>query len=305
MSNSFLYLVTVIIWGSTWIAINYQLGEVASEVSIVYRFALAAACMFAYCYIKKLPLQFSLPQHAQLFAFGLSLFGCNYYLLYSAQLHINSALTSIAFSTLMMVNIVNARIWFKTHISSQVYIGGALGLIGIFTLFWPQISNVHFAENTLLGLGLCAIGVLFASTGNMLSIKNQQNNMALLPATAWGMLYGALFMLVIALIQGQEFNFSYTWPYVASLVYLSIFGSVIAFASYLTLLARIGAHKASYATIMFPAVAVFISTFVEGFAWDIYTFTGLTMMFIGNLVVVAKAKTLKKLRFSVIKTRAV
>jgi drug/metabolite transporter (DMT)-like permease len=288
MNNSFLYVITVIIWGSTWIAINYQLGEVAAEVSIVYRFGLAAFCMFAYCHLKKLPLKFSAKQHVQLFTFGLTLFGFNYYLLYNAQAHINSALTSIAFSTLMIVNIINARLWFKTGISNQVYYGGTLGLMGIVTLFWPQISNVSFGNSTLLGLGLCLIGVLFASTGNMISIKNQHNNMAVLPATAWGMLYGSSFMLVLALIQGQTFNFSFTVQYISSLLYLSIFGSVIAFGCYLTLLARIGAHKASYATIMFPAVAVVISSFVEGFTWDSYTFIGLGLMLAGNLVVLAK-----------------
>ncbi|PKI13196.1 DMT family transporter [Colwellia sp. 12G3] len=295
MSNSFLYIVTVIIWGSTWIAINYQLGEVAAEVSIVYRFGLAALCMFAYCRLKKLPLKFSAKQHVQLFAFGLTLFGFNYYLLYNAQAHINSALTSIAFSTLMMVNIINARLWFKTHISSQVYYGGALGLMGIVTLFWPQISNVHFGDSTLLGLGFCLIGVLFASTGNMISIKNKHNNMPVLPATAWGMLYGSIFMFVLALGQGQTFNFSYTFEYISSLLYLSIFGSVIAFGCYLTLLDRIGAHKASYATIMFPAVAVVISSFVEGFTWDSFTFIGLGLMLAGNLVVLAKPRKRKNI----------
>jgi drug/metabolite transporter (DMT)-like permease len=294
MNNTLLYIITVIIWGSTWIAINYQLGEVAAEVSIVYRFGLAAVCMFAYCRFKKLPLKFSVKQHVQLFAFGLTLFGCNYYLLYNAQIHINSALTSIAFSTLMIVNIINARLWFKTRISSQVYYGGALGLMGIVTLFWPQISNVSFGNSTLLGLGLCLIGVLFASTGNMISIKNQHNNMAVLPATAWGMLYGSSFMFVLALVQGQTFNFSFTVEYISSLLYLSIFGSVIAFGCYLTLLAKIGAHKASYATIMFPAVAVVISSFVEGFTWDSYTFIGLGLMLAGNLVVLAKPRKRKQ-----------
>ena len=294
MSNNLLYVITVLIWGSTWIAINYQLGDVAPVVSIVYRFGLAALIMFAYCRFKKLPLSFSAKQHVQLFAFGLTLFGCNYYLLYNAQAHINSALTSIAFSTLMIANIINARIWFKTRIPSQVYFGGALGLVGIVTLFWPQVSNTEFADSTLLGLGLCMVGVMFASTGNMISIKNQHNNMPVLPATAWGMLYGSLFMFVLALVQGQTFNFSFTLPYISSLLYLSIFGSVIAFGCYLTLLARIGAHKASYATIMFPAVAVVISSFVEGFVWDVYTFSGLGLMLAGNLVVLAKPKTSKK-----------
>jgi len=304
MSNNFLYGITVLIWGSTWIAINYQLGDVAPEASIVYRFALAAVIMFAYCRFKKLPLHFTAKQHGQLFAFGLCLFACNYYLLYNAQAHINSALTSIAFSTLMVVNIINARLWYKTRITKQVYYGGALGLIGIVTLFWPQINTVELGESTLIGLGFCMIGVLFASTGNMISIKNQQKNMAVLPATAWGMLYGSIFMLVVALIQGKDFDFSFTVPYISSLLYLSLFGSVIAFGCYLTLLNNIGAHKASYATIMFPAVAVVISTFVEGFVWDSYTFVGLSLMLSGNLLVLAKPKKRRKLQKVVSMTEA-
>jgi drug/metabolite transporter (DMT)-like permease len=205
----------------------------------------------------------------------------------------------------MVINILNARIWFKTHISSQVYYGAALGLIGIVTLFWPQISNVNFGNTTLLGLGLCLIGVMFASTGNMLSIKNQHNNMPLLPTTAWGMLYGSALMFILALVQGQTFNFSYTIEYISSLLYLSIFGSVIAFGCYLTLLARIGAHKASYATIMFPAIAVVISSFVEGFIWDTFTFVGLTMMLAGNLVVLAKPGIFKRKRITPLKATAV
>jgi len=246
--------------------------------------------MFAYCRFKKLPLRFAAKQHLQLFAFGLCLFACNYYLLYNAQAHINSALTSIAFSTLMIVNIINARLWYKTHITRQVYYGGALGLVGIVTLFWPQINTVELGASTLLGLGLCMVGVVFASMGNMISMKNKQKNMAVLPATAWGMFYGSLFILVIALVQGKDFNFSFTLPYISSLLYLSLFGSVIAFGCYLTLLNNIGAHKASYANIMFPAVAVVISTFVEGFVWDAYTFIGLGLMLFGNLLVLAKSK---------------
>lgn len=290
MSNSTLYILTVMIWGSTWIAINYQLGDIPVEVSIAYRFGLAALMLFIYCYFKKLTLKFTRKQHAQFFSFGICLFGFNYFLLYSGQVYINSALASIAFSTLMLMNIINARLWYKTHITKQVYLGGALGLIGIVTLFWPQINNVEFGRETLLGLSLCLVGVAFASVGNMISMKNQQQKLPILQANAWGMAYGALFMVMMVFIQGKSFSFSFTVPYISSLIYLSLFGSVIAFGCYLSLLNRIGAHKASYSSIMFPAVAVLISTFIEGFVWDIYTITGLSTMLIGNLVVLARPR---------------
>jgi drug/metabolite transporter (DMT)-like permease len=288
MNNTFLYIITVIIWGSTWIAINFQLGDVAAEVSIVYRFGLAALILFSYCKYKALPLRFSLQNHAQFALFGITLFGFNYYLLYSAQQHINSALTCIAFSSIMFFNVFNARIWYGTKITKQVYLGGTFGLIGIVTLFWPQINDTQLGAETLLGLGLCITGTFFASTGNMLSMKNQKLQLPLMSANAWGMLYGSIFMALVAIVQDRSFNFDTSFSYISSLLYLSIFGSVIAFGSYLTLLNRIGTHKASYTSIMFPAVAVIISTIVEGFSWTLFTITGLTFILIGNLVVLAR-----------------
>jgi drug/metabolite transporter (DMT)-like permease len=288
MNNTFLYIITVIIWGSTWIAINYQLGDVAAEASLVYRFGLAAIILFLYCQFKGLRLSFSLRHHVQFLLFGITLFGINYFLLYSAQQHINSALTCIAFSTIMFFNVFSARIWYGTKITKQVYIGGAFGLIGIVTLFWPQINDTQLGGETLLGLGLCIAGTLFASTGNMLSMKNQKLKLPLMSANAWGMFYGASFMALVTIAQGKNFSFDYSFSYVSSLLYLSIFGSVIAFGSYLTLLNRIGTHQASYASIMFPAVAVIISTFVEDFSWTTFTVIGLVFILIGNLVVLAR-----------------
>jgi drug/metabolite transporter (DMT)-like permease len=290
MSNTFLYVITVLIWGSTWIAINYQLGDVPPEASIIYRFGLAALILFIYCRFKNLSLIFNIKQHLQFFLFGLTLFGCNYYFIYSAQQHINSALTSIAFSMIMFFNVINARIWFKTKITQQTYVGAILGLIGIIVLFWPEINDTELGKETLLGLSLCLIGTLLASTCNMVSMKNKLMNLPMMQANAWGMFYGTLVMTIVLFAQGKSFSFSYTLPYISSLLYLSIFGSIIAFASYLTLLNSIGAHKASYTSVMFPAVAVVISTLVEGFSWNSYTVIGLLIIVAGNIVVLTKPK---------------
>ena len=290
MSNTFLYMITVLIWGSTWIAINYQLGDVPPEASIIYRFGLAALILFAYCRFKNLSLTFNIKQHVQFILFGLTLFGCNYYFIYSAQQYINSALTSIAFSMIMFFNVINARIWFKTKITQQTYIGAILGLIGIIVLFWPQINDTELGKETLLGLSLCLIGTLLASTGNMVSMKNKLMNLPMVQANTWGMFYGTLIMTAVLIAQGKSFSFSYTLPYISSLLYLSIFGSIIAFASYLTLLNNMGAHKASYTSVMFPAVAVVISTLVEGFSWNSYTVIGLLIIVAGNIAVLTKPR---------------
>lgn len=304
MNNSFLYLITVLIWGSTWIAINYQLGDVAPEASVTYRFALAAFILFIFTRMKRLPMIFPMKQHALFAAFGICLFGLNYLLLYNAQQHINSALACIAFSTLMLMNMVNAKIFFKTHITKQVYFGGAFGLVGIVTLFWPQLTDIKLGAATFLGLGLCLLGTFSASIGNMLSIKNQKNSVPIVQANAWGMLYGAIFTSIAVVVQGKHFTFSFEPAYLSSLVYLSLFGSVIAFGCYLTLMTRIGSHKTSYANIIFPAIAVLISTVFEGFTWSEYTVIGLGFVLLGNLVVLTKTTTLQRL-FSVKQTAKV
>ncbi|WP_206483247.1 DMT family transporter [Thalassotalea sp. G2M2-11] len=290
MNNFLLYMLTVLIWGSTWIAINYQLGEVSNEASLSYRFGLAALVLFAYCKLKKHSLSFQLKHHGQFFFFGLTLFSANYFFLYSGQQYINSALTCIAFSLILFANIINAKIWYNTRISKRVYLGGFIGISGITTLFWPEIYLTEFGDQVLLGLLLCVIGTLFASTGNMLSIGHQRKQLPLLPTTAWGMFYGASFMALVNVLQGKSFGFDMSLPYVSSLLYLSIFGSVIAFSCYLTLLNNIGAHKASYSSIMFPAVAVIISTFVEDFQWSGYTIIGFLLIVIGNIIVLTPTK---------------
>ena len=288
-----LYAATVLIWGSTWFAINFQLGTVAPEASVVYRFVLASLIVFVYCLARKQSLRFSLKQHGQLALFGICLFGTNYFLLYNAQSHINSALSCIAFSTLLIMNIVNARLFFGTKVLPMVYLGGALGLIGIITLFWPQATSLSLSDATVFGFVLCLLGTLSASFGNMLSIKNHQDGFAIMPANAWAMGYGSLFMTILLFIQGKTFNFDWSFDYLASLFYLSVFGSVIAFACYLSLLTQIGAHKASYSNILFPAVAVVISTFFEGFEWTTYTVLGFTAIMLGNMVLLIKPKKVK------------
>lgn len=288
MNNIFLYIVTVLIWGSTWIAINYQLGDVSPAVSLSYRFSLAAGILFLFCKQQKIPLNFPIKLHIQFFAFGLTLFGCNYYLLYSAQQHINSALTCIGFSLIMVFNIINARIWYNTKITQQFYIGGFLGIVGITILFWPQVTNIYLGQQTLIGLGFCLLGTILASIGNMLSIRNQKKQAPLHAANAWGMFYGSMALGLWALFKGDAFILPMNVAYITSLLYLALFGSVIAFGCYLTLLNRIGAQKTSYANVMFPAIAVLISSLVENFQWSIFTAIGLSCIFIGNIIVLSK-----------------
>ena len=251
MNNTFLYLVTVLIWGSTWLAIEFQLGVVAPEVSVVYRYCLAAAVLFIWCKIKGLSLSFKAKDHLWFVSLGLFLFCLNYILAYRAQVHITSALAAIAFSMMLWINIVLSRLIFGTRAGARVLLGALLGIVGILVLFAPQIETVSLDDSVFFGSVLALLGALMASCGNMVSQAAQKRNLPVMQGNAWSMLYGAILTGIIAVAGGHEFNFDATFTYITSLVYLAIFGSVVAFGAYLTLLGRIGAHKAGSATVMF------------------------------------------------------
>lgn len=291
MSNGILYLITVMVWGSTWLAIEFQLGVVAPEVSVFYRYSLAALLLFGWCRARGLRLDFGLRAHSRFLLLGLLLFCLNYILTYHAQQYITSALAAIAFSTMLWMNIINARLFFGVRSGPRVIIGSVLGVAGIVTLFLPQVGTISFSDATLYGATLAVIGAFIASLGNMVSQEAQKGGIPVLQANAWGMFYGALLTGAIALGQGHAFNFDASPGYVLSLAYLALFGSVIAFGAYLTLLGRIGAHKAGYAVVMFPVVALMLSVFFEGLQITLNIIAGVVLVTAGNVIILRRERT--------------
>ena len=285
LNNGLLYAITVMIWGSTWFAIEFQLGIVAPEVSVAYRYLAAASILFLWCKSRGLPLKFNLKSHRWFALMGLFMFCLNYILAYRAQIHITSALSAIAFSAMLWMNILNARIFFGVRVTARVYLGALLGIVGIVVLFGPRVGEISLTDSVLFGSVLAVTGALMASFGNMVSQAAQRDALPVVPSNAWSMLYGGVLTSVLALGQGHEFNFDLSPGYVISLAYLTVFGSVIAFGAYLTLLGRIGAHRAGYATVAFPVVALTLSMLFEGLALDGFIATGFMLVLAGNLLV--------------------
>jgi len=284
MSNWLLYMVTVLVWGTTWIAIEFQIGDVAPEVSVFYRYLFAAILLIAWCRVQGLQLRFAARAHGRFVLLGLLLFSVNYIVTYHAQLHITSALTAIVFSTMLWMNIINSRLFFGTRIDRGTIAGSILGIIGITFLFLPEVENLSLADATIYGVSLAALGALLASLGNMVSQGAQKEGLPIVQSNAWGMFYGAILTGSIAFGQGKEFFFDWSAEYTISLVYLTIFGSIIGFGSYLTLLGRIGANKAGYAMVMFPVVAIVVSILFGEVTLNGQIIVGVSFVLLGNVL---------------------
>jgi drug/metabolite transporter (DMT)-like permease len=287
--DGLLYSAIVLVWSTSWIGIKFQIGvPVAPEVSLVWRFALAAAGMWVWTLLRRERIVFPLRTHARFALMGVLMFSSNFLLFYYGAATIPSGLLSVVFSLASVFNLFLGALLLKARIEPRVLIGGILGFAGIAAMFWPQIARTGFDAASAIGLGLCVAGTLSFCLGNMASSTAQRDKLPILPSTAWGMVYGTAFLVLLAVLQGQTFSFAFTLPYIASLLWLSLMSSVIAFAAYLTLLGRIGAARAGYATVIFPVFALLISTVFEDYQWTTPAFIGLGLVIIGNLFVLSR-----------------
>ncbi|MEG0052601.1 MAG: DMT family transporter [Comamonas sp.] len=278
-----LYALVVLIWGSTWIALKMQLGSVPIEISIAYRFGLAALVLFAWLVLSR---QWKVPRGPavpRVLAQGLCLFSLNFVCFMHASETLTSGLAAVVFSSASIWNALLARLLYGRRLAPHVLAGSSLGLAGLVILFWPELAQGQHAS--WQGLAWALGGTLCFSCGNMLSASLQNLGYKSLQTNAWGMLAGTLLLVVYALMAGLPWTFDTRPGYTAALLYLALPGSVIAFTAYLTLVGRLGPEKAAYATVLFPIVALNISALVEGYAWTGSGLLGLALVMAGNVLV--------------------
>ena len=293
MGNLFFYAMTILIWGSTWLAIKYQLGVVSPAFSIAYRFALAALILLVWCLLTRRPMRFSFREHLFIALQGIMLFALNYLFFYLSELYITSGLAAVVFSTIVIMNLINGRVFLATPMEWKVMLGGVFGLVGLGLLFWPEMAAVNFTGPILSGLLFSFGATYLASLGNILSARNQRQKLPIIQTNAYGMSYGAICMFLIAWLSGAPMVIETTPAYLISLVYLALFGSVIAFGCYLTLIGRIGVGRAAYTTLLFPIVALLLSTLWEDYNWTVSGLLGIGLILCGNYLALVKKKKLE------------
>ena len=290
MSNLGLYAASVLIWGSTWLVIKFQLVFVPPMVSVVWRFLLAALLLLGYALLKGLPLRYGFRDHLWMAAQGALLFATNYVLIYFSEQYLVSGLVALVFSLLVFFNIFGMRIFFAAPIKAAAVLGAGLGVVGVALIFWPEVAGFSLSNNGLLGLALALAATIFASLGNLVASRNQRLAIPVVQMNGWAMLYGAGLVAIAAALTGQPFQFDWSLSYVLSALYLAVFGSVLAFGAYLTLLGRIGAGRAGYTSVAIPVVALLLSTYFEGLDWQMSMLAGVALCLAGNVLVLRRAK---------------
>jgi drug/metabolite transporter (DMT)-like permease len=279
-----LYATTVLIWGSTWIAITFQLGEVDPLISVIYRMAMASVLLFVWCRLRRIKLRLKSNDHIFMMAQGTCLFGLNYWMIYWSETYLPSGIIAVLFSLIVFFNIINARIFLRRPTDYKTLVGGIIGLSGICLLFYPELTKFESSGTAIIGALFAVFATFVASLGNMLATRNGQAGISVWAINAWGTLYGALLLTMIALLTGTRFSYDTSVEYTLSLIYLATFGTILAFGAYLKLLILIGPEKASYSGLLIPFVAIILSTIFEDYQWSLMAICGFLLAAFGNSI---------------------
>ena len=286
MNNLILFVATLFCWSPTWYLIKFQLGYVDPLVSVFYRFISASLIIFIYLIIKRKNLKFSFYQHIWFLFFGTCLYSINYVFFYTSNTYLVSAFPAVVFSTVVIMNILGEWFYFKKKPTTKTLMGAAIGMIGIIIIFNKEIFNFSFSKGTHIGLFLALLGTFCASTGNMIHQRNLNNNFPLIETIAFAMLYGSLITFLITQLNNIELLFEFSFSYILSLAYLSVFGSIFAFIFYLKLLGKIGPGRAGYVGVVMPVIALLISTIFENLEWQLDLIIGLPILLVGAALVI-------------------
>lgn len=285
-----LFALCVLVWGTTWYAITWQIAELAPEFGVALRFALAGATILAFAAWRGERLRFGAREHARFALQGAFMYGVSYVCVYHAEQHVVSGLVAVGYSASPLIVSLGARAAFGSPLSARFLAGGLIGLLGVTLIFWPELARAPAGGSTALGALFTVGAVLLSAVGSLSASRNRHHRLPFWPALGLGMLWGALASTLLALALGRAFVLPGNAAWWLSLLYLALAGSVLTFACYLTLQDRLGPGPAGTIGVMTPLLALVVSLLFEGYRPAPLTFLGAALALAGNVAMLRPAK---------------
>ena len=286
--NALLFVVCVLIWGSTWIGITFQVGHVEPVVAVAWRFSIAVVCIGLWMLITRRSFRMPAQMHLKALCVGLILYTLDYSFLYAAQQHIVSALLAVFSSSVIYFTVLFRRVFLNKPLRTEVIIGATFGLVGIVLIFSPEFAQMTAQQGLMLGLLFALASFVCAAIGNILSENMLDEGVPVMQMNFYSMGYGLFFMYGYGAFTRASFTYPESTEFTLALLYLALFGSVFAFGAYMKLLQRIGSDKSTYVVLVYPIVALGLSTLFEGYQWTIAAAIGVILVLFGNAIAMGK-----------------
>ena len=285
------FAVITLIWGSTWIVIRDQLGTVPASWSVCYRFLVAGVAMLAWAAWKREPLRLDARGLRFAALLGLLQFCLNFNFVYRAEAHITSGLVALMFALLLVPNALLARLFLGQRLGRQLLAGSAVAILGVALLFLHELraAGASASGEVALGVGLTMLGVLSASSANIMQATPMARDYPMATMLAFAMLIGAAINASYALATVGGPVIELRASYILGVLYLGLFASALAFTLYFGIIRVIGPAKAAYSGVLTPVIAMLLSTLYEGYRWSALAVAGALLALTG-LVIALRAR---------------
>ena len=279
------------IWGSTWIVIRDQLGEVPPQWSVSYRFIIAAIAMFVLARIKGRSLILDRQGMLAAVFIGFIQFCVNYNSVYLAERHITSGIVATISALLLIPNALLGWALLGQRPGSRFAIGSAIAVTGIVLLCVHEIrANPAPINQVVTGIGFTLLGLMAASFTNVYQAREHLRRHYLASLLAWSMAVGAAIDIVFAWAMTGPPVFSTRPGYWLGVLYLSVFASALTFSLYFPVVRKIGPGKAAYSSVLVPVIAMSFSTVIENYRWNQMAIAGAALTLAGMLVAMSRSR---------------
>lgn len=291
----FLFVLVVLTWGTGWLPIRFQVNEVAPETTLLWRFACAGILLAGFALWRGAQLRYPRAMHMRFALMGFGLFGFNYYLMYNAAYSLPTGMMAVIFSTASLYGFALDALFFGRRVGPRAISGVVIGLAGLSLIFLPQLSATGLDGHAVRGLLLAVGATAVFSLGSSLSAATQRAGASVHGSTTWAIFYGCLIMAAIVLLNGGTFALPLKTTYLLALGWHVIVATVIAFTAYLALVGEAGMGRAAYTTVVFPVIALGLSTLVEGLEWTWFMALGVVLVGVGNVLVLRREPPVKRI----------
>src|SRR5438445_3434610 len=262
------FIIFTLIWGSTWIVIRGQLGTVPPQWSVAYRFAIAAFAVAVLAKIRGERLNLGRGGLGPAIFLGFTQFCVNFMAVYLAERHITSGVVATVFALLLIPSTLLGWAFLDQRPTMRFVWSSLVAVAGIALLFVHELrEHSASAREIVAGIALTLVGMVSASSANVLQARPEIRRFPLASLLAWSMAAGAAIDALIAFVMTGPPVVELSLGYWAGLLYLALAASVLTFSLYYPVVRRIGLAKAAYSSVLVPIIAMGLSTRLEDYRW--------------------------------------
>ena len=286
------FIIFTSIWGSTWIVILGQLGTVAPQWSVTYRFVIAAAAMALIALAKGDGLRLGRGGLAIAAVLGFTQFCVNFNAVYLAERHITSGVVATVFALLLIPSSLLGWAFLGQRPTQRFVWSSVVAVVGIALLFVHELREHAASSNQIVaGIGLTFVGMLGAASANVLQARPEVRRFPLFALLTWSMAAGAVIDGVLAYVMTGPPTFDARPSYWLGLLYLALAASVLTFSLYYPVVRRIGPAKAAYSSVLVPIIAMGFSTWLEDYRWTWLTVLGAVLALGGMVAALSRSRS--------------